>query len=210
MTRAGSRVTVSDAIPQSQSRPVILVPWTPRWAAEYAAIAGRLHAAAGASVLRIDHIGSTAVPGLAAKDVIDVQVTVADLYDCEAMLTVLRGIGYTRGDVIDHDSHAGLAADDPGQAKRYMREPAGDRRTHVHIRQHGAHNQRMALLFRDFLRASPSVRAHYETVKRRAAALFPTNIDGYIWLKDAPIQVIHEAAQCWAARAGWRPPVEVP
>ena len=202
---AGCRVSVSDEIPRGQSRPVVILPYASRWATEYQAIAGRLRAAAGATVLRIDHIGSTSVPGLGAKDVIDVQLTVADLHDCDAMLEALHAIGYTRGETIDHDDHAGLSADDPGQAKRYMREPAGDRRTHVHIRQAGAHNQRMALLFRDFLRASPSVRMHYDTVKRRAAALFPINIDGYIWLKDAPIQIIHEAALQWAYASSWAP-----
>lgn len=196
---------VPDPIPSGTSRPIIILPSADRWPAEYRAIASRLRAAAGENARRIDHIGSTSVPGLGAKDVIDVQVTVADLQQCDALLDALRTIGYTRGETIESDSPSMRLADDQARAKRYMREPAGERRTHVHIRQDGIINQRLALLFRDFLRASPSVRQHYETVKRRAAALFPTNIDGYIWLKDAPIQIIHEAALQWADATSWAP-----
>ena len=54
-------------------------------------------------------------------------------------------------------------------------------RTHAHIRQEGAHNQQVALLFRDYLRAAPSMRLLYDIVKRRAAALFLTNIKGFMW-----------------------------
>ncbi len=194
-----------DPIPDMTSRPVIILPHEDRWASEYRTIATRLRDTVGATALRIDHIGSTSVPGLGAKDVIDVQVSVADLYDCNDLLTALRAIGHTRGDVLAFDSPSMPAADQSELAKRYMREPRGDRRTHIHIRQSGAVNQRYALLFRDYLRATPSVRASYETVKRRAAQLFPTNIDGYIWLKDAPIQIIHEAAVLWAVATHWEP-----
>ena len=194
---------MSDAIPRMTSRPVVIVPYAPRWVSEFQEIAAAMHAATGDAVCRIDHVGSTSVPGLGAKDVIDVQVTVGDLHRCDAAIDALRQIGYRRGDVIEHEPGALLPPGSPGLAKRYMREPTGARRTHVHIRHEGARNQQMALLFRDYLRATPSARLHYDTIKRRAAALFPTNIDGYMWLKDAPIQLIHEAAVLWAQAAGW-------
>lgn len=195
----------SEQIPYHKSRQIIISDHDPRWRSEYEVIATRVRAAAGNLLIRIDHIGSTSVPDLGAKDVVDIQVTVADLHNCEPLLTSLRGIGYTRGDVVEFDSLAMLPAGDMQLAKRYMREPSGARRTHVHIRQAGHLNQRMALLFRDYLRAAPSVRAQYETVKRRAALIFPENIDGYIWTKDAPIQIIHEAAMLWAATVAWTP-----
>ena len=194
---------MSDAIPRMTSRPVVILPYEARWALEYAEIARAMAAATGDTVCRIDHVGSTSVPGLGAKDVIDVQITVSDLHDCAAALDGLRRIGCTRGDVIEYESRALLPPEHPGLAKRYMREPAGARRTHVHIRQDGALDQQMALLFRDYLRATDSARLHYETVKRRAAALFPDNIEGYMWLKDAPIQLIHEAAVLWAQATEW-------
>ena len=194
---------MSDAIPRMTSRPVVILPYEARWASEYAEITRVMAVATGDTVCRIDHVGSTSVPGLGAKDVIDVQITVSDLHDCAAALDGVRRIGCTRGDVIEYESRALLPPEHPGLAKRYMREPAGARRTHVHIRQDGALNQRMALLFRDYLRATDSTRLHYETVKRRAAALFPDNIEGYMWLKDAPIQLIHEAAVLWAQATEW-------
>ncbi len=190
------------------SRPVVIEPYTERWVTEYQSIATRLRAAAGSEAIRIDHIGSTSIPGLGAKDVIDVQVTVADLHSCDELLASLRAIGFTRGEQVEYDSPALPSADQADLAKRYMREPAAERRTHVHIRQAGALNQRFALLFRDYLRATPSVRAHYEIVKQRAAQLFPNNIDGYIWLKHAPIQIIHEAAMLWATAVSWAPSAE--
>lgn len=192
-----------DSIPVATSRPVVITPWQPRWAAEYADIAARLQTAAGADALRIDHVGSTSVEGLGAKDVIDIQITVADLTNCDAMIARLQGAGFTRGGAIERDEPPSSASGDPHRIKRYMREPAGERRTHVHIRQQGYANQRMALLFRDYLRASPQQRAHYDTVKRRAALLFPNNIDGYMWLKDAPIRMLLEAAEAWASATGW-------
>ena len=196
---------MSDSIPVMQSRPVIITPYTSRWVAEYQSMATRLRAAAGSSALRIDHIGSTSVPELAAKDVIDVQITVADITDCAALIGALQQVGFTRGAQIEFDMSSTLPERDMQLAKRYMREPVGERRTHIHIRQAAHLNQRMALLFRDYLRATPAVRAQYETIKRRAAQLFPENIDGYIWLKDAPIQIIHEAAVLWAAAGSWAP-----
>src|SRR5262245_66519701 len=62
-----------------KSRPVIITPYDERWPTEFTEFARRIRAIAGSAAIRIDHIGSTAVPGLAAKDVIDMQVTIADL-----------------------------------------------------------------------------------------------------------------------------------
>ncbi len=193
-----------DPIPTAPSRPIVILPWQPRWAEEYHHIATRLGAAAGDAALRIDHIGSTSVPGLGAKDVIDIQITVADLHDCTALIERLQSAGFTRGSTIETDAPPSASELDPQHIKRYMREPAGERRTHVHIRQQGFANQRMSLLFRDYLRATPSQRVNYETMKRRAAQLMPANIDGYMWLKDAPIRILLEAAELWATTTGWR------
>lgn len=185
------------------SRPVVLTESDPRWAAEFATLAAQLRQAAGRSALRIDHIGSTSVPGLAAKDVIDIQITVTDIERCQALLDALHGIGFRHGDAIVHDESADAAVTAHALRKRYMREPAGGKRVHVHIRQQGMLRQRHALLFRDFLRASPAVRNGYELLKRRAATLFPTDIDGYLWLKAPLIDVIHATAEQWAEVTGW-------
>jgi GrpB-like predicted nucleotidyltransferase (UPF0157 family) len=156
--------------------------------------------------VRIDHIGSTAVPGLGAKDVIDVQVTVADLDRAGGAVAIpLRAAGFRRGDAFVHDEFPAMATADPGLCKLYLREPEGARRTHVHVRELGRFNQRYALLFRDYLRSSAAVRAEYEAVKRRAAQLFPESIDGYLFLKDPVVHIIYEAATLWATMVGWVP-----
>jgi GrpB-like predicted nucleotidyltransferase (UPF0157 family) len=188
-----------------RARPVVISPYQPNWPEEFRMIGGRIRELVGAAAVRIDHIGSTAVPGLGAKDVIDVQVTVADLDMAGAVATPLRAAGFRRGDAFVYDEFPGMAMADPGLCKLYLRESEGTRRTHVHVRELGRFNQRYALLFRDYLRSSAVVRAEYEVVKRRAAQLFPESIDGYLFLKDPVVHIIHEAATLWSTMVGWVP-----
>jgi len=89
-----------------------------------------------------------------------------------------------------------------------MRKPEGSRRAHIHIRERGRFNQRYALLFRDYLRASEEVRAAYEVLKRRAAQLFPDDIDGYLSVKDPVLHIVYAAASLWADKVGWVPDEE--
>lgn len=187
------------------SRPIVICDYDPRWRAEFAELARRIRAAVGTAATRIDHIGSTAVPGLGAKDVIDVQVTVADLDAAGGVTVPLRAAGFRRGDAFVFDEFRAMAATDPQLRKLYMREPEGERRAHIHIRELGSFNQRYALLFRDYLRAADAVRSEYEVLKRRAAQLFPESIDGYLYLKDPVFHIIYEAACLWARAVGWRP-----
>lgn len=184
-------------------REIILLEHQPRWVDEFATIADEIRRRVGSAAVRIDHIGSTAVAGLAAKDVIDVQLTVGDLCAAAEGVGALRGAGWRQGEQFIHDEFAGRAADDPQLRKLYMREPSG-RRCHLHIRELGRFNQRFALLFRDYLRASTPARNAYEQCKRQAAALYPYDIDGYLALKAPVFQLIHAAADLWADAVDWR------
>jgi GrpB-like predicted nucleotidyltransferase (UPF0157 family) len=188
-----------------RSRPVVVTSYQPRWAGEFTQIAGRIRAAVGPAAVHIDHIGSTAVAGLGAKDVIDLQITVADLDAAESVTNPLRAAGFRQGNAFEYDVFHPKPATDPGLRKLFMREPAGERRAHLHIRELGRFNQRYALLFRDYLRASDRVRAEYELLKRRAAHLFPDSIDGYLSVKDPVLHIIYEAASEWAEKVGWNP-----
>src|SRR4051812_9571440 len=96
-----------------KSRPVIVSAYDPRWAAEYTQLARCIRELAGPAALRIDHIGSTAVPGLAAKDVIDIQVTVADLDSADGLTAPLRAAGFRRGDEFLYDEFHAMRATDP-------------------------------------------------------------------------------------------------
>jgi GrpB-like predicted nucleotidyltransferase (UPF0157 family) len=103
----------------------------------------------GPRALRIDHIGSTSVPGLAAKDVIDIQVTVANLADADP-LTVA---GFRAQPFLEDHRPPGVKGDPREWQKRFFNFPEGERRGNVHVRVEGRENQRYALLFRDYLRA---------------------------------------------------------
>ncbi|GAB2865747.1 GrpB family protein [Hymenobacter ruber] len=192
--------------PFSLSRPVILLPHQPRWAAEFASLAPRLAAWAGPSLLRLDHIGSTAVPGLAAKDVLDVQLTVADVTQTVELAYGLARGGFQVRKGYAYDVFAGLPVHSPDLRKCYGREPAGERRVHLHVRESGRFNHRFALLMRDYLRAEPSACHAYGLLKARAAALFPHSIDGYLYLKEPAFYLLYSAAEFWARHVGWQCP----
>ena len=187
------------------SRPVVLVPHQPAWALEFAALVPRFRHAAEAPGLIIDHIGSTAVPGLCAKNVLDVQLRVTSLADAAGLMQRLRKVGFQRGEELIYDVFSGVPAGSPELAKHYMREPAGERRMHLHIREAGRFNARFALLFRDYLRANPSARDQYGELKLRAAAVFPRSIDGYLFLKKPVFALLHQAAELWAEKVDWKP-----
>ena len=186
-------------------RLVVVTSYQPHWVAEFTRIAKHIRDLVGPAAIRIDHIGSTAVPGLGAKDVIDIQITVSDLDAADGLTHALRTAGFRHGTTLEHDLFHKKSETDPELRKLYMREPEGERRAHIHIRERGRFNQRYALLFRDYLRSAEDVRAEYELLKRRASQLFPDSIDGYLFLKDPVLHIIYEAASLWAEKVGWSP-----
>lgn len=189
----------------NKSGAVAVIAHRPHWAGEFTQLGRRIRELVGAAALRIDHIGSTAVPGLAAKDVIDIQITVADLDGAGPLTSRLATAGFRLKDAIQCDQFHGLAATDPHLRKLYFREPLGERRTHIHIRELGRFNQRYALLFRDYLRAAPSIADEYALFKQRAAQLFPDSIDGYLDLKEPVFHILYASASLWAEKVAWRP-----
>ncbi|HSF58768.1 MAG TPA: GrpB family protein [Candidatus Binatia bacterium] len=188
-----------------KSRPVVVTSYQPHWVDDFTQIARRIRDLVGHDAIRIDHIGSTAVPGLGAKDVIDIQITVYDLDKADGLTNPLRDAGFRQGSAFQYDVFHKKSETDPELRKLFMREPEGKRRTHIHIRELGRFNQRYALLFRDYLRSSEDVRAEYELLKRRAAQLFPESIDGYLLLKDPVEHILYEAASLWAEKVRWSP-----
>lgn len=176
---------------------------TPRsiWAADFAALKASILAAIPPP-LALHHIGSTAVPGLCAKDVIDIQITVADLsaFDDAAM----RRHGFMpRPALLDHDP-PGRALPEAERAKRFYRGPG--RAANIHVRATGRFNQRYALLCRDFLRSHPDAASAYGAVKQQLAARFATDVDAYYDIKDPVCDIIMAGAEEWAARIGWTLP----
>ncbi|GAB3298043.1 GrpB family protein [Hymenobacter tenuis] len=200
---------MSKSPPFALSRPVVLLPYQPRWAAEYTILAQQLTALAGNWLLRLDHIGSTAVPGLAAKDVLDVQLTVADLSQTQALTHQLTQAGFQLRPGYVYDEFADLPEGSPQLRKQYLREPPGERRMHLHLREAGRFNTRFALLLRDYLRAQPAARQAYGLLKQRAAAVFPRSIAGYLYLKEPVFYLLYQAATAWAEQTNWQLPEEI-
>lgn len=172
---------------------VVIVPYDPAWPALFRRDAARLRQALGPTALRIDHIGSTAVPDLAAKPVIDIQISVLSFDPLNAYRRPLEALGFV------------FRADNPDRTKRYFREAPGNRRTHIHVRVHGSWSEQFALLVRDFLRAHPDVAERYAVVKRALARQHAADRHAYTDAKGPFIwQMIH-AASDWSQRTGWAP-----
>ena len=173
--------------------PTGLVAADPTWTDQARRAIARLNTACGHRAKRIDHIGSTAVAGMDARDIIDVQVTVASMEVADELAEDLLRAGYPRVGAItaDHrfDGSTGL------WPKRFHASADPGRPTHVHIRADGEPNQRFALLFVDWLEANPAVRADYLAVKRDAD---PGAIGR--WFSDA-----YPRARAWADATGWSP-----
>lgn len=180
-----------------------IVPYQPVWPLEFQTIAAALHHALGPLALRIDHIGSTSVPGLAAKDRIDIQITVAAL--TEDVEQALNSIGYERKLAYDRDHVPPSGPFEPAQwAKWIFTPPAGQRPTNTHVRVAGRANQRYALLFRDYLRADSAAAEAYARIKIALARQHPEDIEAYLDVKDPVCDLIIGAAERWAASAGWQ------
>lgn len=178
---------------------VEIVPYSDRWPREFAHVARRVRSVLGERALRIDHIGSTAVPGLAAKDRIDIQVSVGDL----AHANQLGGAGFVEfAPVSDHERPGGHGGEEDWQ-KRLFTAPEDLRRSNIHVRLDGRANQRYALLFRDYLRHHPSAASAYAELKRRLAAEL-RDVGRYADVKDPACDLIVVAAEDWAATTGWQ------
>ena len=170
----------------------LLVAADPNWPDQAARILARLNTSCGHRAVRIDHIGSTAIAGLDARDVIDVQITVASLEMADELADALRQAGYPRVDSVTADVRFADATDSALWHKRFHASADPGRPTHVHIRVDGWPNQRFALLFVDWLAANPGMRTEFVAAKRSGTT--------QQWFADA-----HRRAWAWAEATGWSP-----
>lgn len=176
---------------------VIIYDYNPAWPQDFAIIQTALAQALGPLALRIDHIGSTSVPGLGAKDVIDIQISVQQL--TPEIQQRLIAAGYEYRGAHTHD-HVPLGEDDDPSlwAKFVFCEPNGQRRANVHVRIAGNPNQRYALLFRDYLRSHPNSARSIELIKRELAKRHAEDLDAYYAIKDPVYDLIWDAALDWS------------
>ena len=180
------------------SRRVTIFDYQSSWPSDFEAIALELHKTLADYALSIDHIGSTAVIDLCAKDIIDVQVTVQQLDANIAQL--LLGAGFTtyKTETFRQDHvPSGLDPNPDDWTKLFFMQRPGTRRSNIHIRQLGRPNQRYALLVRDFLRADKKTAEAYGKLKKRLAAAL-ADPHTYPEVKDPVCDLIFHAAQRWA------------
>lgn len=181
-----------------------IVEANPSWPDEFIEAARNIRAIVGDAALRIDHIGSTSVAGLAAKDVIDIQVTVESLEN-QTVLELLSEKGYRHLEHIGHDLLIGLPRGSAELKKFVMKEPEGSRIMNIHIRELGRVNQRYPILFRDYLRSNPNVRDAYGELKMQLASKFQDDIDSYYDIKDPYMDTVFYGAEAWAKLVKWQP-----
>jgi dephospho-CoA kinase len=181
---------------------VLVVRPDPTWRQQYERLAARLHRAVG--TLRIDHIGSTSVPGLAGKDVIDLQVTVGSLGQADGLRAAVEGAGFPVAPAVRGDPPKPFDPDPQHWAKRGHGSADPGRPANVCLRVAGSAGWRYALLFRDWLRAEPAEAKTYEEEKRRLAAAHPRRAE-YAQAKEPWFVAVLPRAQQWARDNGWHP-----
>jgi len=194
--RAGRRV------PRSGPR---LVDPDPRWPVDARRLAARVSRAAGGA--RVDHIGSTAIAGMPAKDVIDLQLTVPDMQTADDLAPVLREAGFPVAAGFDRDNPHPDGADQRDWCQRLHQNADPGRSINLHLRVTDSAGWRWALLFRDWLTADPSVAADYLALKRSLAAAHagePT-VAGYAEAKEPWMAAAYGRGMAWAGATGWRP-----
>lgn len=172
---------------------VEIVPYSSDWPVRFRQLAKDIRGALGEVAIRIDHIGSTSIPGLAAKPIIDMRISVADFDPLDEYRLPLEGLGYV------------FRADNPELTKRYFREPLGSPRTHIHVRRSGSWAEQFALLFRDYLRLHPEEAREYEDLKRSLASKFRGDRHGYTDAKQPFIWGLMGRADRWSQEVGWLP-----
>ena len=169
--------------------PIVLAEYDPAWPQLFEREAGRIRAALGQRALRIEHAGSTAVPGLAAKPVIDVVLVVADSADEEAYVPSLEAAGYV------------LRIREPDWYEhRVFKGP--DTNVNLHVFSQGCAEIERMVLFRDWLRRNESDRQLYERTKRELAEKEWKYTQNYADAKSAVVEeIIARAEQASADRS---------
>ena len=147
---------------------VILVEYNPEWPRAFAAEEARLRDRLGDVAVRVDHVGSTAVPGLMAKAIIDIQVSVPSVADVDAYRVPLEDLGYA------------FQPDPRFPTYPFFRYPAtGPRLHHLHVAEAGSPEEQEHLIFRDRLRHDPVIASLYRDLKHDLARRFFADRTGY-------------------------------
>jgi GrpB-like predicted nucleotidyltransferase (UPF0157 family) len=159
--------------------PIVIVDYDPQWPVVFGLLRDRVRGALRGLPHKVEHIGSTSVPGLAAKPTIDIVVIVSPAYVPEGIARLVS-VGY------EHQGSLGVEGRDAFKAT------TGDLPHHLYLSPTGSEELRAQLTFRDRLRAEPDLAARYETLKRSLAARFRDDRMGYT---DAKTKFVVDASR---------------
>lgn len=187
--------------PDELARSLAVVAYDRRWPGEFAVLSGQVQVALGPAAVRVMHVGSTSVPGLAAKDCIDIQAEVCTL-DEDLITGCFSQIGFRLRPEPWNRAEATPAGPYP---KLVFAPPPGERASNIHVVQTGTPAARPKLLFRDFLRAHDAARDAWSDFKQHLAAM-TSDLYQYGQAKAGPTQVLMIAAETWAHQTHWTPP----
>lgn len=174
-------------------RKVEVVPHDPRWRDAFEAEAKHVAAALGENVVAVHHIGSTAIPNIFAKPIIDLLVEVRDIAEVDGRSSAMESLGY------EVMGEYGI----PG--RRYFRKDnqEGIRTHHIHTFEVGSAEAERHLAFRDYMTAHPVDAQRYSELKRKLAEEHPQSVDGYMDGKDGFIKEMDRRAAQWrSSQAG--------
>jgi GrpB-like predicted nucleotidyltransferase (UPF0157 family) len=158
--------------------PVLIVPYDPRWPIQFAELCQRYIAALGDLVVTVEHVGSTAVPGLSAKPILDIDIVVRSTSDVAEAIRRLGTLGYR------HLGDLGIsgreAFDNPDKTPAY----------HLYLVVDGSEPHRNHIQFRDYLREHSETVQEYQRLKHELASRFAADRDGYTKAKSEFVQMI--------------------
>jgi GrpB-like predicted nucleotidyltransferase (UPF0157 family) len=186
--------------PDEMVEQVELVAYQDRWPVEFDALAGKLVELAVPGVVAIDHVGSTSVPGLVAKDVIDVQIRVVELRG-ESIIDRFSAAGFRRRD----EAWNSVEQTRAGPENKVVFAPArGARLANVHVRSSNSRAAHDNLLFREFLRNDVDMRAAWGDFKASIVRANPgIDLFGYGQIKAPAWTILMNAADAWAEAHDW-------
>lgn len=167
-----------------KTKKVVVVPYDPAWEKQFRQIAAELKQTLGELALAVEHVGSTAVPGLAAKPIIDIDVVIRDYSVFSQVVELLERSGYY------HEGDLGIRGREAFgySGKEHLQKH------HLYVCPADSGELRRHLVFRDHLRSHREAASEYETIKRNAARQFPDSIEDYLWMKGSFIEEIYR--QC--------------